>query len=674
MKNQDTKQKIEKYLEQGLTFTEIGYKLGYQGNGVKNIMTKLVKELNVIRPKRPRDYLTRDLLRVLYIDKNWSKGRIAKTYNSTFETVSKKLDLYDLSKSFMAVKKSAKVTWNGKFEEQLKRLGTTEKELRKLYIEDNLSAKELSERFCIPVHHAHRILNKLNIKKSATPIRDSVTKEILQENYIEKNMTQRQLTRQLGVCSDTIRAARERHGIKKSKEKIQESIENTWFKKYGVKNVSHSTPIKKIISQKVTLDHSLHPEKRDNNKKEEKIVLKWVREIFPDTLYNKQVDSRYPFACDYFVPSKDLFIEYQGFTLSHGIKPYSKYEESEKVNSLKLKCNTTIGKIKKIYKNALNVYTRTDPRRRKEARENNLNFLEIWRSDYLLGKEWVQWLVSHEGLPIRYLKEQLQSEFLGFKNKEGEFLGISKTNKIVLAYQFGFYKKERALWNNPIVRGELVKNREKYLKPLCELSTMEILRGFRISQINKHAFSHFNPLIVKAFIEKYRVKSIYDPCAGWGHRLLGAASSGVKYTGVDTNKDTVTGLKTIIKDFNLKNCKIYNGRAEKFNLKNKYDAVFTCPPYFDLEKYEGKKTSTQKFTDYESWVNVWWRQVITQSLKCSPLYFAFVTSDKLVKDMGHICEEQGLRLKDKIPLLRQKSHFNKESRAKDFLLVFEVPK
>ena len=109
--------------------------------------------------------------------------------------------------------------------------------------------------------------------------------------------------------------------------------------------------------------------------------------------------------------------------------------------------------------------------------------------------------------------------------------------------------------------------------------------------------------------------------------MIGAASCDIKYTGVDTNKKTVKGLRNIIDFLQLKKCKVYNAKGETFKAKKTYDAVFTCPPYFDTEIYEGKNTSTNLYKTYEEWLK-WWKKLVKNSLRVKPKYFAFVINNQ----------------------------------------------
>lgn len=104
-------------------------------------------------------------------------------------------------------------------------------------------------------------------------------------------------------------------------------------------------------------------------------------------------------------------------------------------------------------------------------------------------------------------------------------------SKCILYFQWKeFYKNELTLWNNNEnnIQEKLFNNRLKYInKSKYKLSNLEILRGLKISGLCNNMFSHFSPLWLKAFIEQNNIKSIYDPCGGWGHRLI--ATNKIKY-------------------------------------------------------------------------------------------------------------------------------------------------
>ena len=434
----------------------------------------------------------------------------------------------------------------------------------------------------------------------------------------------------------------------------------TNLKRYGVEIPSQSSEVQKKITMSKKENNSFHI-----SKPEEEIYL-LLKKIFSNLTIkrNYSEDERYPHACDFYIQELDFFIEYQG-TWSHGDEPYNGENLPKDWVSKQEKS--------KYYKNAIEIYTKRDPAKREDASKNNLNYLELWNSDYLKGSDYLSMLILKQGLPLSYEVEVLNKEFEGIKNKPGNFLSNSYQNKIAEHFQPHFYKKERKLWNYPQVREDLIQNREFYKnKDYFDLTIKQCLQGFKISGIHR-GFSFFSPLWIKGFIEKYNIQSIYDPCMGWGQRLLGAEN--IRYIGNDSNKETYNGNKKIAEHFKLKDKYFYNCQAEDFIPKEEYDAVFTCPPYFNTERYDNENTSTSKFLDYFSWLNTWWRKVVLNSIKNNPKYFAFVISNKYKKDMSKICIQEGLTFIEEIQIgSNHLDHFQKKfkiSKKGEFLLVFK---
>lgn len=445
--------------------------------------------------------------------------------------------------------------------------------------------------------------------------------------------------------------------IKRDSKVIKKERELSLSKKYGVTNVSQRPEvigkIYKTKNKNKTLNSSIH----------EEFITVMIETIFDDVVTHYK-SKEYPYSCDYYIPSCKMYLEYQGFW-THGLEPYDGYNVPEK---WKIKAETSI-----FYKNAIDSYIR-DSKKRLIAHENNLNYLEIWGYDYEKSFQWVEQLIRKQGLPLSYTEEALLKEFNSILQSKGDYSNSPRFNKIIEHFQFHFYKKERELWNHPVIREKLVLNREKYLaKPFKDITIKELLRGFKISGINRNAFSFFSPLWIKSFIEKYNIKSIYDPCSGWGHRLLGSAE--ITYIGNDNDSKTYKGLCAIKDYFNLKDKYLYNNLAEEFTPDEEYEAVFTCPPYFKTELYDNDNTSTNKYEKYKEWLNIWWRAVIKKSLKPHVKYFAFVINKKYKDDMLKVCLEEGLILVE-ITILgkKQSNHFQRavnKTSSNEFLIVFE---
>ena len=91
----------------------------------------------------------------------------------------------------------------------------------------------------------------------------------------------------------------------------------------------------------------------------------------------KQYKSElYPFACDFYIVDKKIYVEIQG-NWTHGKHPFNpnNKDDVELLNSWKNK-NT------EYYKKAIKDWTKRDPHKREVAYSNNLNFLEIFCNNF----------------------------------------------------------------------------------------------------------------------------------------------------------------------------------------------------------------------------------------------------------------------------------------------------
>ena len=146
------------------------------------------------------------------------------------------------------------------------------------------------------------------------------------------------------------------------KKRIKKSIETRINKNNG-KYFSEST-IQKIYTTK-SKNKSFNTSKNEDNFSSflDEIKLVYIRQYKSDL---------YPFSCDFYIPSIDLYIEIQG-TWTHGGHPFDKdnIDDIKKLNLWKEK-NTPY------YDNAIYAWTDLDVRKRKIALDNKLNYLEIF--------------------------------------------------------------------------------------------------------------------------------------------------------------------------------------------------------------------------------------------------------------------------------------------------------
>jgi cyclopropane fatty-acyl-phospholipid synthase-like methyltransferase len=91
-------------------------------------------------------------------------------------------------------------------------------------------------------------------------------------------------------------------------------------------------------------------------------------------------------------------------------------------------------------------------------------------------------------------------------------------------------------------------------------------------------------------ISMFKPKRWLDLTAGWGDRLRVAIASGVEYVGVDSNVPMQSAYKAIIDDKaggDAKKYKVKQGRFQDVRIYGKFDLMFTSPPFFTEEVYEG---------------------------------------------------------------------------------------
>ena len=99
---------------------------------------------------------------------------------------------------------------------------------------------------------------------------------------------------------------------------------------------------------------------------------------------NYNDDSRYPWHCDFYIPSEDLFIELNLFYM-HGGHPfdYNNEEDIKQLEFIRSKQGTYIDSNGKEAKNSYYTYeyvwTDLDVRKRNTAKQNNLNYVEVFK-------------------------------------------------------------------------------------------------------------------------------------------------------------------------------------------------------------------------------------------------------------------------------------------------------
>ena len=163
-------------------------------------------------------------------------------------------------------------------------------------------------------------------------------------------------------------------------EKFKLKSKQTCLKKYGVDNISKLPEISKRKSIKMA--SPLSQEKHTNSmklnnsygkSKEEDKCYELLIIKFND-VKRQYRDKRYPFNCDFYIPSLDLFIEYNGSHFHHyHIFNKNNINDINELNRLKQLDNGH-----NQYSHIIKTWTITDPLKLQTAKDNNLNYLYFY--------------------------------------------------------------------------------------------------------------------------------------------------------------------------------------------------------------------------------------------------------------------------------------------------------
>ena len=256
-------------------------------------------------------------------------------------------------------------------------------------------------------------------------------------------------------------------------------------------------------------------------------------------------------------------------------------------------------------------------------------------------------------LNLEYTVDEIMDEYFYFLDTPGKCNEYSNHNKIIKLFQQDiFFKNEKLLWMDETVRNRLLINRMKYLHKNT-FTPDEILAGFKKSGIY-YGYSHFNPLLAKWFYEYCGTKISYDPCGGWGHRLLGSLDLNL-YIYNDISCQVYKNVRDIIKFFDITNVTTYNNDASIFIPNEEFDTIFTCPPYRSLEKYEITTDNHMMNSLLQHIYNIY----ITRK---SCMYLGLV-----IREDMNILDNYD----EKIELIANNMHFIKRKKYKEYLYIYK---
>ena len=152
-------------------------------------------------------------------------------------------------------------------------------------------------------------------------------------------------------------------------EEFKEKAKQTNLKRYGVENGGASKEAQEKIYKTKKKNHTFN-----TSKPEEIFYKKLIKKYSTQDVLRQYKDPRYPFMCDFYIKSKDLFIELN-LHWTHGGHKFDKNssKDLQKLNLWQEKAKTS-----NFYKSAIYVWTERDLYKLEIAKKANLNYKVIY--------------------------------------------------------------------------------------------------------------------------------------------------------------------------------------------------------------------------------------------------------------------------------------------------------
>ena len=151
--------------------------------------------------------------------------------------------------------------------------------------------------------------------------------------------------------------------------------QQTCLEKYGVNSFTQTEEFKIKVNWKEANIKQIKTKKKNgtlNTSIPENKSYLILKEKYPDII-KQYLSNLYPFNCDFYIPSLDLYIECN-YHWTHGGHPFdpTNIDDINKLNYWQEK-NT------KFYQSAIKTWTIRDVNKRNIAKQNKLNYIEVWK-------------------------------------------------------------------------------------------------------------------------------------------------------------------------------------------------------------------------------------------------------------------------------------------------------
>jgi len=201
---------------------------------------------------------------------------------------------------------------------------------------------------------------------------------------------------------------------------------------------------------------------------------------------------------------------------------------------------------------------------------------------------------------------------------------------------------------------------------------------FECFRINLGSIVMFKATTAKYLYKKYNAKSVLDPTAGWGGRMLGAWALDIDYTGIDTNVEMIPAydaMRLFLNEQRSFGNGLFETPGSKLDMiwqscldvdfsKIDYDFVLTSPPYVNLEIYEHMEEWSNDEAFYRGFFIPLWEKCC-KHIKPGG-HVAFNISPKMYADALKF----GLKPCDTQELLKQQLGQQQGKKAQDLIYIW----
>lgn len=123
----------------------------------------------------------------------------------------------------------------------------------------------------------------------------------------------------------------------------------------------------------------------NSSKPEQELIANLIEEYGDEDVIHPYRDSRYPFNCDAYIKSQDLFIEFNG-TVEHNGRPYDSTNPEHVAEAIHIEDRAREKGPNSRYWNILKWWTEIDPKKLETFRKNKLNFRIIYPNNLIIEK------------------------------------------------------------------------------------------------------------------------------------------------------------------------------------------------------------------------------------------------------------------------------------------------